>query len=163
MKQAIILGGCFEFIGSLLGGGVASTISTGLIEESILVQLDADGTLYAYILFCTMFGALAWLITATLLSLPVSTTHALVGSLIGVSTMVLSSDGVKWSAIARLGEPRSVLNVHLHPRQYAALRTSQFRPGFFHRSWAAVSPLPCIGLCIEPFSKARCPSVLYSA
>lgn len=58
---------------------------------------------YGRCMFVTMCGAFVWLAVATYYSLPVSTTHSLVGSLIGVGVLSMSADGIKWATVGKIG------------------------------------------------------------
>lgn len=80
VNQAIVVGAIFEFLGSLMGGAVVTTISKGVIAPSAMTD---ELELYVLIMFSTLAGAFVWLAFATYFSLPVSTTHSLMGSLIG--------------------------------------------------------------------------------
>ncbi len=55
--------------------------------------------LYGKIMFCTMLGAFMWLLLATKYSLPVSTTHSLVGALIGVGIWEKGLGGVNLAGL----------------------------------------------------------------
>lgn len=114
VRQAIVVGAVCEFLGSLVGGEVAATISGGILKLSTFQGGDGDGSdvtdggsdgvaLYAHCMFCTMFGASLWLGVATYYSLPVSTTHSLVGGLIGVGIMAKGVDGIQWGSVGRIG------------------------------------------------------------
>jgi solute carrier family 20 (sodium-dependent phosphate transporter) len=99
VKQAIIVGGVFEFLGSLMGGKVATTISKGVISPDALSDnLD----LYVMIMFCTLIGAFMWLAFATYFSLPVSTTHSMIGSLMGLGFAILPHEIVNTKMLKKI-------------------------------------------------------------
>ena len=82
VQQAVYIAGVCEFLGSLAGGEVAGTISSGILDRSGFIEAGPYGVdMYAHIMLATMIGAFAWLAVATYFSLPVSTTHSLVGGL----------------------------------------------------------------------------------
>uniref|UniRef100_A0A7S2TUK9 Phosphate transporter n=1 Tax=Lotharella oceanica TaxID=641309 RepID=A0A7S2TUK9_9EUKA len=81
IPQAIVIGGVFEFLGSLMGGDVAHTISKGMVHSK---AIESNVELYVLLMFCTLLGTFCWLAFATYFSLPVSTTHSLVGSILGL-------------------------------------------------------------------------------
>eukprot|EP00471_Norrisiella_sphaerica_P010452 CAMPEP_0184495380 /NCGR_PEP_ID=MMETSP0113_2-20130426/31119_1 /TAXON_ID=91329 /ORGANISM="Norrisiella sphaerica, Strain BC52" /LENGTH=549 /DNA_ID=CAMNT_0026881537 /DNA_START=118 /DNA_END=1764 /DNA_ORIENTATION=+ len=85
IRQAIVIGGLFEFLGSLMGGDVAHTISKGLVRSS---TIEGNVELYMLLMFCTLTGTFCWLAVATYFSLPVSTTHSMVGSILGLGLLV---------------------------------------------------------------------------
>lgn len=108
VKQAVLVGAVCEFLGALFGGDVAATISGGILNVPKFLA-EPDGLmLYATVMFCTMAGALGWLIIATVYSLPVSTTHSLVGALVGVGSVALSSDGIMWNSVGKIGKRLSL-------------------------------------------------------
>jgi phosphate/sulfate permease len=80
VKQAIIFGSICEFIGSLMGGSVCETITSGIAHPDSF----ASPLLYMKLMLAVLCGAFVWLAVATYLEVPVSTTHALIGSLIGL-------------------------------------------------------------------------------
>lgn len=103
VQQAIYIAGVFEFAGSLAGGEVAGMISGGILSVKNFMDLGNDGvTLYAQVMFSTMFGAFLWLAFATYFSLPVSTTHSLVGALIGVGFLALGPQSINYSSLTAI-------------------------------------------------------------
>lgn len=90
---AILISAMFNFIGPFLGIKVAQTIG-GVI--------NFDGTsadLMARLVVSALIGALLWDILTWLWALPVSSSHALVGGLLGAGVMALGFDGVKWQKV----------------------------------------------------------------
>ena len=103
VRQAVYIAGVCEFLGSLAGGEVAGTISSGILDRSSFIEAGPYGVdLYAHVMLATMLGAFAWLAVATYFSLPVSTTHSLVGGLIGVGVMTRGASAVKWSTLGAI-------------------------------------------------------------
>lgn len=94
----LLTGTVCEFLGSLSGGEVANTISGG-----ILVVDAFDEAHYVICMFATMTGAFIWLAVATLYSLPVSTTHSLIGALVGVGVASQGVSGVQWTGVLKIG------------------------------------------------------------
>jgi phosphate/sulfate permease len=66
----------------MCGGSVVGTISSGILNLSLFNTQEGMDE-YSLLMFCTMGGAFMWLAIATYLKAPVSTTHSLIGSLIG--------------------------------------------------------------------------------
>ncbi|MGE5385080.1 MAG: anion permease [Betaproteobacteria bacterium] len=89
--QAVLIVGVFEFLGPLLGGtAVANTIGN-------FVELgDLDTVLSLSIVLCGLIGAIAWNLTTWLAGIPSSSTHALVGGLVGAALVSAGSDHVVW-------------------------------------------------------------------
>lgn len=105
VRQAIVVGASCEFLGSLVGGEVAATISGGILNMDAFHALGPAGIdLYANCMFVTMCGAFTWLVIATIYGLPVSTTHSLVGSLVGVGCVAMDPKGVNWASVGRIGK-----------------------------------------------------------
>ena len=97
VKQAIIIAMIFEFAGAYLAGGeVTSTIRKGIIDSSYF--LDSP-ELLVYGMTAALLSAGAWLIIASAYGWPVSTTHSIVGAIIGFSAVGVSVDSVEWSQV----------------------------------------------------------------
>eukprot|EP01100_Stratorugosa_tubuloviscum_P015819 TRINITY_DN948_c0_g7_i1.p1 TRINITY_DN948_c0_g7~~TRINITY_DN948_c0_g7_i1.p1 ORF type:complete len:517 (+),score=248.03 TRINITY_DN948_c0_g7_i1:96-1646(+) len=97
LKQAVIIASIFEFAGAfLVGSSVAETIKSGIIN------ID-DYTSTPEVLMLGMFSALIsgaiWLGIASWLKLPVSTTHSIVGAVVGFSIVAQGFDSVKWGEL----------------------------------------------------------------
>lgn len=95
IKQAIMIAMVFEFCGAYLAGGeVTETIKNGIVDaEVISPDLMVLGMMSA------LFAAGTWLLVATAKGWPVSTTHSIVGAVIGFAAVGVSMDAVQWSAI----------------------------------------------------------------
>lgn len=95
IKQAIIIAMVFEFCGAYFAGGeVTDTIKNGIVDvENISPDLLVLGML------ASLLAAASWLLIATLKGWPVSTTHTLIGALIGFAAVGISVDAVQWSQI----------------------------------------------------------------
>jgi PiT family inorganic phosphate transporter len=98
VRNAIIAAAVFEFSGAFLAGGhVANTVRKGMLDMTIASQ-NPEIILYG------MLGALAsagtLLIIATAWGLPVSTTHAIVGAIVGFGTVGFGIDAVNWGNVA---------------------------------------------------------------
>ncbi len=95
VKQAIVIAIIFEFLGAYLAGGeVVSTIKDGILspECAIPAQDLVLGMISA------MLSAGLWLIVATLFSWPVSTTHSIIGALVGFGVVASGIEAVQWGA-----------------------------------------------------------------
>jgi sodium-dependent phosphate transporter len=94
LAQAMILASIFEFLGAvLLGGAVTRTIATGVVELSCF---DAQPDVFMYGMSCTVWATGFWLLVASYLELPVSTTHSTIGGLVGFSLTYGGRECVKW-------------------------------------------------------------------
>jgi len=114
LRQAVIVAGIFEFGGALLlGSGVTSTIRKGI------AKIDAytySPELLMYMMLCAMLSAGLWLALATFLELPVSTTHSMVGAIVGASMIAAGADSVVWYSAPKGGDnpfPGGVVSIVL--------------------------------------------------
>jgi len=99
VKQAIVIAGIMEFAGAYLaGGGVASTISKGMMDQKLF---EPHPELLLFGMLGALLAAGVWLMVATMRGWPVSTTHSIVGAIVGVGVAALGMDAVKWD---KLGE-----------------------------------------------------------
>lgn len=97
IKQAIIIAMVFEFAGAYLAGGeVTSTIRKGIIDASYFVDTPE---LLVFGMISALFAAATWLLIASALGWPVSTTHSIVGAIIGFAAIGVSMDTVAWNKV----------------------------------------------------------------
>ncbi len=97
IKQAIIIAMIFEFAGAYLAGGeVTSTIRKGIIDASYFVD---SPELLVFGMISALFAAATWLLVASVLGWPVSTTHSIVGAIIGFAAIGVSPDTVAWGKV----------------------------------------------------------------
>lgn len=89
--QAVLIVGTFEFLGPLLGGtAVANTIGSFIDLSDIAPLLSLS------ILLCGLIGAIAWNLATWYFGIPSSSSHALVGGLVGAVVVAVGSDHVVW-------------------------------------------------------------------
>ena len=82
IKQAIIIAMVFEFAGAYLAGGeVTSTIRKGIIDAAPFTDIPE---LMILGMIAALFAAGSWLLIASFLGWPVSTTHSIIGAIIGL-------------------------------------------------------------------------------
>jgi len=97
VKQAILIAMVFEFAGAFLAGGaVTSTIRKGIIETSSLVNTPE---LLVLGMMASLLAAGIWLIIATYYGWPVSTTHSIVGAIVGFAAVGIDIDIVNWGKV----------------------------------------------------------------
>ncbi|CAN8069271.1 unnamed protein product [Agarophyton chilense] len=102
LKWACVIAAVMEFLGALLlGGGVTDTVRKKIIKADVFNPLDSGGTSNGPELLMTGFlvaliTATTWLVAATYFSLPVSTTHSIIGSLVGVGLAFRGGEAVVW-------------------------------------------------------------------
>ena len=106
MKQALIVAAIFEVGGAVLAGGeVTDTVRSGIVdlEGANLAPMD-----FAYIMMAALLGAAIWLLIATKMGWPVSTTHSIIGGIVGgaVTLGLMTGTGgwemVQWSEIGMI-------------------------------------------------------------
>ncbi|MCF6751566.1 MAG: inorganic phosphate transporter [Pseudomonas sp.] len=95
IRQAIFIAMIFEFCGAYLAGGeVTETIKNGIVDAEIITpDLMVLGMMSA------LLAAGTWLLIATSRGWPVSTTHSIIGAVIGFAAVGISMDAVHWGAI----------------------------------------------------------------
>jgi PiT family inorganic phosphate transporter len=102
LRNAVILAAIFEFAGAaIVGSNVSETVRKGMFDPSQLnILYPGQGH---YVLACGMIAALlaagTWLLIATWLHWPVSTTHSIVGAVVGFGVLSLGFEGIKWSKV----------------------------------------------------------------
>ena len=97
---AILIAGVFEFLGAFLAGGeVTSTIRKGIIDAEFL-QHDPD--LLVIGMLSALLAAASWLTVASRFGWPVSTTHSIVGAIIGFAVVAIGFEAVHWWDVATI-------------------------------------------------------------
>ncbi len=100
LKQAVIIAAIFEFAGAFLAGGqVTSTIRKGIIDASLLSN---SPELLVYGMLAALLAAGLWLLIATRYGLPVSTTHSIVGAIVGFAAVGIGIEAVKWAKVGSI-------------------------------------------------------------
>ena len=95
IKQAIIIAMVFEFAGAYLAGGqVTETIKSGIVDASLI-----SPNLMVLGMMSALLAAGTWLMVASTKGWPVSTTHSIVGAVIGFAAVGVSMDAVHWSGV----------------------------------------------------------------
>lgn len=97
LKQAVVIAAIFEFSGAVfMGSHVTDTVRKKIVNQSIFE--DEPGALM-YGMLCANLSAAIWLTVATYFKYPVSTTHSIIGSIIGFSLAYAGADAVKWEMV----------------------------------------------------------------
>lgn len=104
IRQAVVIASVCEFSGSMLMGAyVSETLRTGIINDFLLVfEPGVDENLYMLGTMCVLLGSTIWLCIATYLNMPVSTTHSVVGSIVGFVVTFKGYSAIKWMAIGKI-------------------------------------------------------------
>ncbi|CAI6000505.1 unnamed protein product [Closterium sp. NIES-65] len=100
MRTAVLVAGVLEFGGAMLvGGHVSDTMQTGIIDPGLFVNDQP-------LLFTGMVSSLAaagtWLQIATHFGWPVSTTHCIVGAMVGFGFIYGGADAVCWDSLSHV-------------------------------------------------------------
>jgi PiT family inorganic phosphate transporter len=100
IKQAILIAMVFEFAGAYLAGGeVTSTIRKGIVDTDVFVD---SPDLLVYGMLSALLAAGTWLMIASFKGWPVSTTHSIVGAIVGFAAVGVSTDAVNWSKVSTI-------------------------------------------------------------
>ena len=98
--QAILVACIFEFAGAYLAGGeVTSTIRKGIIDPTIL---SGSPDLLVYGMLSALLAAGTWLSIASYFGWPVSTTHSIVGSIVGFAAVGIGFNAVEWDKVTTI-------------------------------------------------------------
>ncbi|HIG09935.1 MAG TPA: inorganic phosphate transporter, partial [Alphaproteobacteria bacterium] len=100
IKQAVIIAVIFEFSGAILAGGeVTATIRKGILDTALFVN---DPHLLVYGMLASLLAAGTWLLIASSLGWPVSTTHSIVGAIVGFGAVGVGVDAVEWNQVVKI-------------------------------------------------------------
>ncbi|KAA0444672.1 MAG: inorganic phosphate transporter [Candidatus Thioglobus sp.] len=100
VKQAIIIAIIFEFAGAVLAGGeVTATVRKGILDASIFTS---SPHLLVYGMLASLLAAGFWLMIASSLGWPVSTTHSIVGAIVGFGAVGVGVDAVAWGKVGNI-------------------------------------------------------------
>ena len=100
IRQAIIIAMIFEFAGAYLAGGeVTSTIRKGIIDAAAVTAVPEY---LVYGMLSALLAAGTWLLIASIMGWPVSTTHSIVGAIVGFAAAGISVDAVNWSKVWKI-------------------------------------------------------------
>ncbi len=100
LKQAIIIAGLFEFLGAVLvGSHVTQTISKGIVNPRLFSGAQREFILG---MLAALLSAGIWLQVATYMGLPVSTTHSIVGAIVGFGLVSHGISAIEWGKLASI-------------------------------------------------------------
>ena len=100
IKQAIIIAAIFEFLGAFLAGGeVTSTIRKGIVDPNLYAN---DINIFVIGMISALLAGGTWLFIASLRGWPVSTTHSIVGAIIGFVLISKGVDAVSWGKVGNI-------------------------------------------------------------
>lgn len=100
IRQAILVAAVFEFLGAVLAGGeVTSTIRKGIVDTDLLA---GSPELLIYGMLASLLSAGTWLLIASRRGWPVSTTHTIVGAIVGFAAIGIGIDAVQWGQVGTI-------------------------------------------------------------
>ena len=100
VTTAIVIAAIFEFAGAAVAGGhVTSTIRKGIVDPT---SITANPEILVYGMLAALFAAGAWLMVASMKGWPVSTTHSIVGAIVGFTIAGIGVDAVHWGKIGQI-------------------------------------------------------------
>ncbi|MCY3554393.1 MAG: inorganic phosphate transporter [Gemmatimonadetes bacterium] len=100
IKQAILIAGVLEFLGAyLVGGQVTRTVRGGILDPQISATAPE---LIVYGMLAALMAAGTWLVVASRLGWPVSTTHSIVGAIAGFGIVAFGFNVVQWEQITQI-------------------------------------------------------------
>ena len=100
IRQAILVAAVFEFLGAVLAGGaVTDTVRKGIVDTD---QLSGTPELLVFGMLAALLAAGTWLLIASRNGWPVSTTHSIVGAIVGFAAVGIGVDAVQWGGVATI-------------------------------------------------------------
>ena len=100
IKTAIVVAAVFEFLGALLAGQhVTRTIRKGIIDPG---SIESNPEVLVYGMLAALLAAAIWLLIASVKGWPVSTTHSIVGAIVGFGIVGIGFDSVQWGKIGSI-------------------------------------------------------------
>ncbi|MCG6873447.1 MAG: inorganic phosphate transporter [Gammaproteobacteria bacterium] len=104
VRQAVIIAAIFEFAGAYLAGGqVTATVRKGIIDSGeFCVGCTATPDTLVVGMLAALMAAACWLYVASHRGWPVSTTHSIVGAIVGFAWVGVGSDAVQWTKVGTI-------------------------------------------------------------
>jgi len=100
IKQAIIIAAIFEFAGAFIAGGnVTKTIRKGIIDPTPIL---GNPEILVWGMLSALLAAALWLTIASWMGWPVSTTHSIIGAIVGFAMVGIGMDAVNWPKIGTI-------------------------------------------------------------
>jgi len=100
LRSALVLAAVFEFCGAFFfGSRVTETVQSGILLPDLFIH---DPHLYVYGMLAALLSAGAWLQVASYFGWPVSTTHAIIGAIVGFGIMIGGVETIHWSGVTMI-------------------------------------------------------------
>ncbi|ARO22654.1 inorganic phosphate transporter [Rhizobium sp. S9] len=98
MGQALVIAAIFEVLGATIAGGeVVKTISSNIVDA-----VEVPEAILGWIMMAALMAAALWINLATWMNAPVSTTHAIVGAVIGAGISAVGTEPVNWRVMIEI-------------------------------------------------------------
>jgi inorganic phosphate transporter, PiT family len=99
LTRAIIIAAVFEAAGAIIAGGeVVGTIKSGIIDPSHI----EDPMIFVWLMMSALLAAALWLNIATIMGAPVSTTHSIVGGVLGAGIAAAGWGLANWGTVGQI-------------------------------------------------------------
>ncbi len=99
LGSALVIAAIFEVAGALIAGGdVVNTIASGIVSPDAV----ADSRTFVWAMLAALLAAALWLNLATFIGAPVSTTHSIVGGVVGAGMVAAGVSAVNWPGMLRI-------------------------------------------------------------
>ena len=123
IRQAIVIAAIFEALGAASASGqVTMTLRSGIFDVSYFANAPMQ---LAYAMLAALMASFSWLCLATYFRWPVSTTHSIVGALMGVGALIIGMKGIKWSMMRSIFASWIVLPLFSGGLSYIIFRMTQ--------------------------------------
>ncbi|MBB5021391.1 inorganic phosphate transporter [Desulfurispira natronophila] len=101
LKQAVLVAAVFEFLGAVLvGSSVTQTVKSGIVDISLF---SSTPEVVVTGMLCALLAAALWLQVATIFGWPVSTTHSIIGAVVGFGLMAGGIGVIQWERLTQVG------------------------------------------------------------
>ena len=100
LKQALLIAAFMEFFGAtLMGSHVTDTVAKGIIDAELFTE---EPEILMVAEMCALMSASVWLLLATIWGLPVSTTHSIIGALVGCGIIARGFSAIHWDKVVEI-------------------------------------------------------------
>jgi inorganic phosphate transporter, PiT family len=100
LKQAVLVAAIFEFAGAVIAGSsVTKTVRKGIIDPMVF---EATPEILAFGMISALLAAAVWLSIASKFGWPVSTTHSIVGAIVGFAVVAAGFSAVEWAKVGKI-------------------------------------------------------------
>lgn len=99
LGAALVMAATFEALGAIIAGGnVVGTVRAGIVDPSLI----SDQMVYVWVMMAALLAAATWLNMATMVGAPVSTTHSIVGGVLGAGVAAAGLTVVNWTVVTNI-------------------------------------------------------------